>query len=73
VFYGSLFSVVLVMYASVIVEGKFLKFFGGEGGAFLFRVVESSRRRRAFIKLSIQDRWLAVEMVRFYSSKGEPL
>ena len=27
-----------------------------------------------FIKLSIQEyRWLAIEMVRFYSSKGEPL
>jgi len=40
------------MYASVRVEGKFLEFFGGEGGAFLFRVMESRRSRRAFIKLS---------------------
>jgi len=74
VFYWSLFSIVLVTYASVRVEGKFLEFFGGEGGAFSFRVVESSRRSRAFIKLSIQEyRWLAVEMVRFCSSKGEHL
>jgi len=37
-------------------------------------VVESSRRSRAFIRLNIQEyRWLAVEMVRFCSSKGEPL
>jgi len=47
---------------------------GGEGGAFPFRVMESSRRRRAFIKLSSQEyRWLAVEIVRSCSSKGEPI
>jgi len=62
-----------MMYASVRVEGKFLEFFGGEGGAFPFRVMETSRRR-TFIKLSSQEyRWLAVEMVRFCSFKGEPI
>jgi len=62
------------MYASVRVKGKFLEFFGGEEGVFPFRVVESNRRSKSFIKLSIREyRWLAIEMVRFSSSKGEPL
>jgi len=62
-----------MMYASVRVEGKFLEFFGGEEGPFPFRVVESSRRSASFIKLSVQGyRWLAIETVRFCSSKGEP-
>jgi len=71
---GLVFLLELMMYASVRVEGKFLELIGGEGGAFPFRVMESSRKRRAFIKLSSQEyRWLAVEMVRFCSSKGEPI
>ena len=62
------------MYASVRVEGKLLEFCGGEGGAFPFRVVESNRRSKPFIKLSFQEfRWLAIEMVRFCLSKGDPL
>jgi len=71
---GLVFLLELMMYASVRVEGKFLELFGGEGGAFPFRVMEFSRRRGAFIKLSNQEyRSLAVEMVRFCSSKGEPI
>jgi len=63
-----------MMSASLRVEGKFMELLGGEGGAFPYRVMESSRRRRAFIKLSRQEyRWLAVEMVRFCFSKGEPI
>jgi len=62
------------MYASVRVEGKLLEVLGGDEGAFPFRVMETSRRRRVFVKLTRQEyRWLAVEMVRFCSSKGEPL
>ena len=62
------------MYASVSVEGKFLEFFGHEGGAFPFKVVESNRRSRSFIKLTIQEcRWPAIEIVHFCSSKDEPL
>jgi len=62
------------MYASVRVEGKLLEFCGGEGGAFPFRVIESNRRSRYFIKLNIQEfRWLAIEMVRLCSFKGDPL
>jgi len=38
------------MHASMRVEGKLLEFCGGEGGAFPFRVVESNRRSRSFIK-----------------------
>jgi len=50
------------MYASVRVEGKLFELFGGEGGNFPFRVVESNRRR-SFIKLSFQEyRWLAIGM-----------
>lgn len=61
------------MYASVRVEGKFLEFFGGEQGAFPFRVVESRRQSTSLIKLRVQGyRWLAIETVRFCSSKGEP-
>jgi len=63
-----------MMYASLRVEGKFLELLGGEGGAFPYRVMESTRRSRAFIKLSSQEyRWLAVEMVQFCFSKGEPI
>ena len=69
-----LFFAGVMMYASVRVEGKFLEFLGCEGGAFPFRVVASNRRSRSFIKVSIQEyKWLAIEMVRFCSSKGEPL
>jgi len=50
-----------------------MEVFGG-GGAFPFKVVESSRRSRSFIKSSIQEyRRLAIEMVHFWYSKGEPL
>ena len=46
----------------------------GLRGAFPFRVVESSRRSRSFIKLSFQEfGWLAIEMVRFCLSKGDLL
>jgi len=63
-----------MVYASVRVEGKFLEVFGGERGAFPFKVVESNRRCRSFIKLTIQEyRLLAIEMVCFCSSKDEPL
>ena len=62
------------MYASVRVEGKFLEFFGGEGGQYPFRVMESSSRRRSFIKLRSQEySWLADELARFCYSKGEPI
>jgi len=61
------------MYASVRVEGKFLEFFGNEGGPSPFRVMESCRRGRSFIKLNSQEfRWLAEELARFCYSKGEP-
>jgi len=37
-------------------------------------VVEFNRRSRSFIKLSFQEfRWLAIEIVHFCSSKGDPL
>ena len=62
------------MYASARVEGKVLEVFGGDGGLFPFKVSEASRRKRSFIRLSSQEfRWLAVQMVRFCFSKGEPL
>ena len=41
--FSSLF-IGVVMYASVRVEGKFLEFYGGEGGDLPFRVVKSNRR-----------------------------
>jgi len=41
-----------VMYASVRVEGKFLEVSRGVGGIFPFKVAESSRRKRSFIRLS---------------------
>jgi len=62
------------MYASVRVEGKLLEFFGGEGRPFPFRVMESSSRRRSFIKPRSQEyRWLADELAHFCYSKGEPI
>jgi len=62
------------MYASVRAEGKFLEVVGGGGGPFPFKIAESSRRKWSFIRLSFQElRWLAVQMVRFYFSKVEPL
>jgi len=62
------------MYVSVRVEGKFLEVSGGDGGLFPFKVAEASRRKRSFIRLSFQEfRWVAIQMVRFYFSKGESL
>ena len=62
------------MYASVRAEGKFLEVVGGGGGPFPFKIAESSRRKRSFVRLSFQEfRWLAVQMVRFCFSKGESL
>jgi len=62
------------MYASVRVEGKVLEVFGGDRGLFPFKVSEASRRKRFFIRLSFQKfRWLAVQMLKFCFSKGEPL
>ena len=56
------------------VEGKFLEFFGNEGGPFPFRVIESCRRGRFFTKLNSQEfRWLAEELARFCYSKGGPI
>ena len=47
---------------------------GGDGGLFPFKVAEASRRKRSFIRLSLQEfRWVTVQMVRFCFSKGEPL
>jgi len=49
-------------------------FWGGQGRGFSFQVVESNISYRSFIKLRIQEhRWMAIEMVRLLSSKGEPL
>jgi len=57
------------MYTSVIVEGKFLELVGVGGGAFPFKVAESSGRKRSFIWLSFQEFcWLLVQMVRFSSA-----
>ena len=62
------------MYAAVRVEGKLLEVSRGMGGPFPFKVAESSKRKRSFLQLSLQEfRWVAVQMVRFYFSKGEPL
>ena len=41
-----------VMYAFVRVEGKFIEVTGGVGGLFPFKIAESSRRKRSFIRLS---------------------
>jgi len=72
-FYWFLFSF-STLNASVRVEGKFLEVVGGGGGPFPFKIAESSRRKRFFIRLSFQEFcWLAVQMVRFCFSKGEPL
>ena len=38
---------------NVRVEGQLLEFCGGKGGAFPFRVVESNRSNKSFIKLSL--------------------
>ena len=63
-----------VMYASVRVKGKLLEVIGGDGCFFPFKVVDASRRKISFIRLSFQEfRWVAVQMVRFCFSKGEPL
>jgi len=62
------------MYASVRVEGKSLEVTGGDRGVFPFKVEEAGRRKMSFIRLNFQEfRWLAVQMVCFYFSKGEPL
>jgi len=44
---------VLQMYASVRVEGKLLEVIGGDEGAFPFRILKTSRRRRVFVKLTM--------------------
>ena len=57
-----------LMVDSVCVEGKTF-----EGGVFPFRITEFSRRRRFFVSLNFEEfRWLAVELVHFCSSKGDP-
>ena len=61
-----------LMGGSVCVEGKTFVAAKG-GGAFPFRITEFSRRRRFSVLLNIEEfRWLAVELVRFCSSKGDP-
>ena len=60
------------MVVSVCVEEETFEVVRG-GGAFTFRITEFSRRRRFSVSLSIEEfRWLAVELVRFCSSKGDP-
>ena len=62
------------MCASVRVEGKLFEVSGEKGVVFPFRVAEVSKRRVFVINLQLDEfRWLAREMVRFCSSKGEPL
>ena len=54
------------MYASSRVEGKFPEVTWGVGGPFSFKVADSSRRKRLFIRLSFQEfGWMAVQMVCF--------
>ena len=59
------------MVDSVCVEVKTFEVVRG-GGVFPFRITEFSRRRRFFVSLTIEFRWLAVELVHFCSSKGDP-
>jgi len=62
------------MCVSVRVEGELLEVSGDKGAVFPFRVAEVSKRRVFVINLQLDEfRWLAREMVRFCSSKGEPL
>ena len=62
------------MCVSVRVEGELLEVSGDKGAVFPFRVAEVSKRRVFVINLQLDEfRWLAREMARFCSSKGEPL
>ena len=60
------------MVDSVCVEGKTLEVARG-AGVLPFKTTEFSRRRRFFVSLTIEEFWwLAIELVRFCSSKGDP-
>jgi len=62
------------MCASVRIEGKRFEVSGVKGATLPFRVAEVSKGRVFVINLQLDEfRWLAREMVRFCSSKGEPL
>ena len=60
------------MCASVRIEGKLFEVSGVKGAALPFRVAEVSKGRVFVINLQLDEfRWLARELVRFCSSKGE--
>ena len=63
-----------LMFGFVCVEGKIFEFSGVDGGVFPFRVTEFNRRKRFFVKLSLEEfpQW-AVKWVRFCYSKGDRL
>ena len=44
-----------LMFGFVCVEGKIFEFFGVDGGVFPFRVTEFDRRKRFFVKLSLEE------------------
>ena len=65
---------IIIMCASVRVEGKLFEVSGDKGPVLPFRVAEVSKRRVFVINLQMDEfRWLTREIVRFCSSKGEPL
>jgi len=56
------------------VDGELFEFCGCTGGAFPFKVSEVSRKKTSVIRLGVDEfKWLARELVRFYSAKGDPL